>query len=71
MTLRVTTLYRASAMRLNVVMLPHFIYCYAECHYAECRYVSFSSKLENGPNKLECYSTTHWIGLLDTNTLVY
>ncbi len=35
------------------------------------RNTSVSSLLENVPNKLECYVTLIWKGLLETNTLVY
>jgi hypothetical protein len=31
--------------------------------------ISFTSKLLNGPNKLECYITQGWEGLSGTNTL--
>jgi len=43
--------------------------------YVEIRYsihkASFSSKLNNEPNKLECYITLGWKGLPITTTLAY
>jgi hypothetical protein len=33
--------------------------------------LQFLDNLKNGPNKLECYITRGWKGLLRTNTLAY
>jgi hypothetical protein len=35
------------------------------------RNISFTSKLMNGPNKLEYYITLGWKGLIVKNTLAY